>query len=227
MSRIPALLALLLLAATSAHAGRPLNTDDAGVLDRGACELEGAAERQRAGSDRSTTQTLQLGCGVGRHTQLALATGRAKDAGTRADLLGLSGKTALAGDEGRPMTTLGYGIDGSRSPGGNWRHAASALTLIHSRPLGHIGTLHLKLGHSRDEVAKRRSTPWGIGFEHAALGSLTPVAELHGDDREAPRWNVGLRWTVAAERVWLDASYGRQIAPGRPQLLSVGFKLGF
>ena len=224
---LQSILLAALLIVTTAHAGRPLVTDDADVLDRGTCEIEGVAARERAGADRATANALQFGCGIGLRTQLALAGGRAKAAGVRADLASLSGKTALAGEEGSGMTTLGYGVDGTRTSGGSWEHAATSLTLLHSRPLGRAAALHLNLGHARDEQSDRRSTTWGAAIEHAGFGSLAPMAELYGDDREAPHWNVGLRWTLAADRVWLDASFGRQIASGRARLATVGFKVEF
>lgn len=229
MPRFSFLLAALLTAAaaTTAHAGRPLVTDDAGVLDRGTCEVEGVAERAWAGGDRATARTLEVGCGIGWRTQLGLAGGRAKAGGVRTDLATLSGKTALAGAEATGLTSLGYGVDATRARGGSWQHAASSLTLIHSRPLGRAASLHLNLGHARDEPSDRRATTWGAGIEHAGYGTLAPMAELYGDDREAPHWNVGLRWTLAADRVWLDASYGRQIGPGRARLATLGFKVEF
>jgi len=52
------------LAPLPALAGRPLQTDDAGVLKRGACELEGASTRLSAPAGSTRDNALQLGCGV-------------------------------------------------------------------------------------------------------------------------------------------------------------------
>jgi len=53
------------------------------------------------------------------------------------------------------------------------------------------------------------------------------MAEVFGDDREGPWWNLGLRWTVADEKFYIDASYGRQMASGRARLVTLGFKFAF
>ena len=39
--------------------------------------------------------------------------------------------------------------------------------------------------------------------------------------------HLGLRWTVADETFYLDASYGRQMASGRARLVTLGFKFAF
>ncbi len=49
-----------LVVSLPALAGRPLQTDDAGMLERSDCELEGATLRESAGRDRSTESSLQL-----------------------------------------------------------------------------------------------------------------------------------------------------------------------
>jgi hypothetical protein len=59
---------------SAAWAGRPLVTEDAGVLNRGECEIENFAGR----ADNPTLNALwaQVGCGTGVNTQLAIGAGR-------------------------------------------------------------------------------------------------------------------------------------------------------
>ena len=54
----------LALAACSAQAGRPLQSEDAPVIDEHACEVEGAYTDWRTGGDDTPQTYLQLACGV-------------------------------------------------------------------------------------------------------------------------------------------------------------------
>jgi hypothetical protein len=216
----------------AAHAGRPLQTEDAGVLDRAACEIEGFTARASAFGTALRENSLQLGCGVGASTQLAAAVARAKEDGASARGFELNGKTRLwqgaaAKDDTPAALTLAYALGWSRQSGDKTRHAATELNLAYSHPLDAEWTAHANLGHARDEIAKAGVTTWGLALEHAGFGAWAPMAELFGDDRDAPWWNLGLRVTALPEKFFIDASYGRQITSGKPTLWSVGFKLAF
>jgi hypothetical protein len=219
-----AAIALALL--TPAQAARPLNTDDAGVLDRGACELEAARTREKAEGMRAAGTEVQLGCGIGAGTQVALGLARSRADGQRERGLALSAKTSLVATDAAAWALAGA-LDWATAPGEGRRHVASALSLVHTRALGTVATLHLNLGHTRDEQAGRAATAWGVALEHAGLGPVAPVAEVFGDDRQAPSWNLGLRWTVLPDRLVLDAAVGRQIISGRPRAMSLGATLSF
>ncbi|HET9821670.1 MAG TPA: hypothetical protein VFQ16_07575 [Burkholderiaceae bacterium] len=223
---------LLALLPPAALAGRPLQTEDAGVLDRGACEVEGFHAHASAGGASALENSLQLGCGIGLDSQVALAASTARAGGDRERGLALGGKTGLwkaAGDDA-PALTLAWGLAWARADGAPRRHAATELRLVYSAP-AFAGTVwHANLGHARDEIARQRSTTWALALEHEGfdLGvNLAPMAEIVGDDRQAPLWNLGLRATLQPERVFVDASYGRQIASGRPRLWTLGFKIAF
>lgn len=159
--------------ALPAQAGRPLQTEDAGVLDRGSCELEGAAARESASGASAREASLQFGCGIGWDSQVALNAAHAK-----AD-----------GDSARALA------------------------------------LHVNLGQARDETGNQRSTTWGLAFEHAGFGALAPMAEVFGDDRGAPWWNLGLRLAAVPDKAYVDLSYGRRIGDARARLLGAGFRV--
>jgi hypothetical protein len=198
------------LCATAAHAGRPLQTEDAGVVERGDCELEGASARLKFAGISGRETGLQIGCGVGASTQLALAASGAKAEGVSAHGLEFNGKTTLwtgaaAKDEEAASLALAYALSSVKVSGDKWRHAATELNLAYSRPLPSELTLHANLGHARDEIGGTTATTWGL----------------------APWWNLGLRYTAVPDKLFIDASYGRQMASGRPTLLTVGFKFAF
>lgn len=210
-----------------AQAGRPLVTDDAGVLERGGCEVEGARLRAKATGSSETETSVQLTCGIGWSSQLAANATSLNADGSRSRGASLLGKTALWQSEQDAALALAWRLGWDRATGESWRHAATDFNLIYSRPLPTDLTLHANLGHAIDRLGDSRSTTWGIALEHAGFGGLAPMAELFGDDRESAWWNLGLRYTAVPERVFIDASYGRQFSDARTRLWTVGFKLAF
>ena len=74
-----ALIVLIALLPAAAGAGRPLVTEDAGVLAPRECEWESFAARETAaGAASANAWTLQVGCGIGWNSQAALAHGRSR-----------------------------------------------------------------------------------------------------------------------------------------------------
>jgi len=76
-------IATALLACTApllCQAGRPLQTEDAGILEAKTCEVERVKGRERTTGAPSKRETaLQLGYGVGANSQLALAVSTTSD----------------------------------------------------------------------------------------------------------------------------------------------------
>jgi hypothetical protein len=228
------LLAFLLVACTvPCHAARPLQTDDAGVLAPRDCEIEGATQRLSAAGQAATETGVQLGCGVGWDSQLAVAAAAERAEGERTSSLAISGKTGLwksTDKDDASGLALSWQLLSSKVPGGAWRHTETSVNLLWSMPLATHHTLHVNLGHSRQEVDKRRATTWGLGFEHAGLGGdgrWIPVAELYGDDRERPWWNLGLRLVAVPDKLFVALSYGRQWTQERPTLITLSLKAAF
>jgi len=235
MTPITKLLAVVIIGALSAvpaYADRPLQSEDAAILDRGSCAIEGGASRGAASGSATRTTALQFDCGVGAATQLTLAVAQARADGASTRGLAVGGKTRLwqgqaaQGDEA-PTLALAYGLASVKSSGDRWRHAATALNLAYSRPLANALTLHANLGHARDEIGKARATTWALALEHAGFGALAPMAEVFGDDREPAWFNLGLRYAAVAEKFFLDASWGRPLRDSRASLLTLGFKFAF
>jgi hypothetical protein len=221
--------AVLLLLAHAAHAGRPLQSEDAGVLERGSCELETALARldPRRGQSRQDAGYAQIACGAGGQTQLALAPGFEHGDG-RANTLTATGKTAL-----RPLTDqqtgvlLAYSLIGSRPHDQGLRLSGSTVRLVVTVPRG-PWLLHANVGVLRDHDSRRDSTLWTLAAERTALGAFDLMAEIFGDDRDRAPWlNAGARWRVIDERLWLDASYGVQANGVRARMATVGLKLLF
>ena len=100
----PSIFALAALGAGPAWADRPLVSETADVIERGACQVEAAGATSRASG---APDVRELGavftCGVAFETQPALAYGRSRAGGIKEETLFLGAKTTLrAPDGGRP-----------------------------------------------------------------------------------------------------------------------------
>lgn len=217
-----------------ALAGHPLQTEDAGVLERGDCELEAVAERVSSSSPTQHEQAVVVGCGVGARSQLALEAGRAREDGFTGRALALGGKTRLwrgGEDETAPTLTLAWALGWDRADGGGWQQGTRAAALVVSAPLSERWIGHANLGHERDHAAGQGLTAWALALEHVGLDLAglrwAPMAELTGDDRGAPAWGLALRLTLSPDRAWLGLAHGRSIETARSARSSLGVKLAF
>ena len=215
-----------LLCVPLANAGRPLQTDDAGVLDLKACELEGASLRHEVFKERDREDSIALSCGIGWGHQLGLALASDGSAGRRHAGAVVGGKARLwSGSDSDPAWSLGWQIAEARATGGAWHHVGTGLNLIVSAPLSALDTLHANLGYARDERTRADSSSWGLGLEHTFSGARwAPMAEIFGDDRQRPWVNAGLRWESLAARLFISASLGRQLDPAAAKLATVSFR---
>lgn len=225
-------LALWAGATFTAQAGRPLTTEDAGVLEAGECELEVYAghERQRP-EGRARGASVQGSCGVGHGVQAALAAERVRvrgseDAGRDEGGL-LSFKARLLGeDDDDPALALVGGLHWGRHDHEAFRRDSLALGLAGTLPLPQGFTAHANLGHYHDHAERQRSTFWALALEKALTDTVDLGAELYGDDRGRPWRGLGLRW-AATPSLTVGTSYAVQAGAGRARLVTVGVTLGF
>lgn len=208
--------ALLQLAVPSAHAGRPLAVDDAGVDEVGHGHLEVWWEGQRgqrgtfyAAPAFTPLEGLEIGALL------------ARDVGERHTLQGVQAKWLWtpAQSEGCNAASSA-GATHRRLPQGASGGSAVALNLI-GTCAGTWGIANANLGALRERGTSWRGT-WGVSLEHS-WGAITPHVEAFGVQHAAPTFQAGARWEWAPGRQ-LDATVGRQ--QGRT-LLSVGFALGY
>lgn len=221
---------LCALACAGVQAGRPLVTEDAGVLEAGACELESFGSRLTESSmPRVTGGSLQFGCGVGLRSQVALAASRERSEGQTGRAWALVGKTALNdAQDGDAAYTLAWGAMWAKAPGDSTRHEDSFLNGVVSLPWHDTLTLHANLGWSRSASARQDTTGWALALEHATTPSLSLMTELFGSDRERSPWvQVAARWTLVPQRLFLDGSWGVQTTGTRPKMVTLGLKASF
>jgi hypothetical protein len=213
-----------------ATAGRPLVTEDSGVLANKACELESVLGRQsERGAPRLRFGSVQLGCGIGWDTQIALGAGRESQAGERGTRVGLAGKTMLrdGGDAGASVA-LAWGAEAIDGPGIRMRLESLYATGVGTLRLSNALAMHANLGWSRSRSQRASTTGWALAVERSGEAGMDVMGEVFGDDRDHHPWvQVGVRTSVLPERLWVDASAGVQTSPQRPKALTVGVKLAF
>lgn len=195
----------------AAHAGRPMATDDAAVLDEGACQLEAWTERTH---DTNTTW-LNPSCNPFGATEFALGAGRQQDrqnnTGNSA-LISWQVKHLLrAYDDQNAGFAVATGGQHARSSGANEIFIKGIATL----PLrGEDLLAHLNLGalRQREDAQRDYRGTWGIALDAAVSprtrASLESYGMTGGSSEPRKNWQLGLRYALIPDRLQLDASVG-------------------
>ena len=213
----PLLLAPVVLGCTLAHAGRPLSSETADVLEDGANEVEVYAARVTAsGSPDLTGWSTQYARGIGWGTQLGIAASRVNGDARSVSVVQLGGKTELiALKEDAPGLSFGYAVNATRESGDSWRHDGSILGLVGTLPVGDALLLHANLGWRRSSILGIDSVTWALASEFSPVEKLTLTAEAYGDNRERPIVAIGASWQLTPV-VNLNTSYA--VAQDTPRL---------
>ena len=222
-----ALCGVAALASTGAHAGRPMTTEDAGVLPAGSCELETYHARLRDDSPTVRTESLQWGCGATGSTQLALQLQNSHGAGSSLQWA-VVGKTRLTADDASLHAAVAWRADAHDDPGKRLRLGGATLLGVITWPVNDSLQAHANLGWIGDHIARQQSTVWSLALEKSLDARWDVMAESFGSDRQQhPWWQLGLRWAAMPERLWLDTSFGRPWGAGQSRALSVGLRAAF
>lgn len=197
-----------------AHAGRPMVTDDAGLVEARSCQIEAWAQIHRDSSDYWALPA----CNFGGNLEIALGGALTRDASrTQTSAVVLQGKTLF-----RPLQTNGWGIGLAagtvRYPqagagAGDWyAYVPASLSLRDDAVV-----VHANLGWLRTEPIRRDSLTWGLGAELRVTAGTWVIAETFGEDRGRPFHHFGLRHELVRNRVQIDASYGNRNGAGRDE----------
>jgi len=208
---------IALLSFTSAYAAGPMVTQSADVMDRGDCRGEAQWQRSQASNDwgrvDASVRSVELACGVGWGTQMALSGTWGKWSSpqflilpSRADGRSLSSKTRLWQSEtgaGALALTVVLGEerrdDLQTGMGAPVTQRNRALGLAYSQTLGERHRVHANL--MSDVVgfgSSEKAEAWGLAYEFAATPTVSLLAETHGKQHIKPTQALGLRWTPTA-----------------------------
>ncbi|MDQ8021361.1 MAG: hypothetical protein REI94_05935 [Moraxellaceae bacterium] len=214
-----AMLAGLMLTSLSAHAGRPLGTDDAGTAGDRQCQLEGWAED----GDHFHGWTVSPACGIG-DFELGLEYARSSESG----LVAKDGAIALKWVPGQlawgPLKFGAKAFYGRvKAEPDDWRGSEGGAFAIMTWDIAPSWTAHLNLGAARNYIDGKTN-----GTGNAAL-VWTPherwlfFAEVLGTQRSPATQNIGLRFWVIPEKFGLDLTAGRDAGVDDSTRYTAGF----
>jgi len=218
------LLAFALAAtAASAHAGRPLDTEDADIIDEGRCQLESWIFQSRS------TQRYWLvpACNPfgNLELQLGLARERPDDAPRHNDYV-LQAKTLL-----KPIAENGWGIGlvgaAARFGSGDERTWGYTALVAGSRSLADDRVrLHGNAGAVYTYRTRGLSGLWAIAGELEVVERVTLVGEVLGVAGEGRLAQIGARLWIVPNRVQLDGTVGRSnFSGGTESFFTLGIYL--
>lgn len=215
---LPPLATLLLWAslAATAHAGRPLNVDDASVDEPGTGHVEAWYARQPGGVRGWTVAPAYSPV-----TGVELGASLSRDTRQHTRSTGLQGKFLLSPSRDQACNFgLVAGISQTTGTAGT---TPSLNGLFSCNQEG--GAAHFNLGAVHGPGGPTLRT-WGLALERE-LGRFTAHAEWYGQKQSAPVFQLGLRTEVAPG--WqVDASAGRtRLADRHETLYSLGFAYKF
>jgi len=200
----------------SAYAGRPLDTEDATLLDEGWCQLESWV----FGSSSTRRYWLVPACNPFGNLELQVGYAREQpdDAPGHNDYL-LQAKTLL-----KPLEANGWGIGlagaAARFGGSADRTWGYTALFIASRSLADDRVrLHGNAGALYTQRTRRTSGLWGIAGELDVTDRVTVLGEVVGVSGEGRLAQVGGRVWLVPERVSLDGTVGRSDFSGSTETI--------
>lgn len=205
---------------TSALAGRPLGTEDAGVNNAGTCQLEAWVDR---GTDLHHTH-IAPACGLIDGLELGLEV----DAPSHTSV---DAHDVLAALKWAPEYLAWNGwrfgakaaIAGEKAAGDSDRHYANWTALgIATYQFNHQWTTHINLGHTYDRLGKTHSAVYGVAATYGITERLMAFAEINGDDRTATTRSVGMRWWLLPDTLGLDITTSKTNASPDSRTWGVG-----
>lgn len=196
--------------ATAAHAARPLVTDDAAIVDRGALEVSLWCEHA---SGARLCPISAAFTPFGAH-EWTLATGCL--GGDRCGgLTSVGVKHLLAGGDG-PAFTLGTTWTRLKPRGGTATHELDLVGIV-TVPTPVDGTVaHVNLGGRalRGDGGRARRGLWALALERDFDRRAGLAAEVFGVTGDERRWQFSAYWLPVAGRLQVDASVGRTLGSG-------------
>ena len=213
---------MLLVGVSSAHAARPMITDDARLTDAGACQVESWVHIH---GNQHEFWALPA-CNPGGNLELTLGGALAYD-GNRSEsgAAVIQLKTLF-----KPLETNGYGVGlaagyatqpGSAHSGNPYFYVPVSFSLIDDRVV-----LHTNLGYTRERENQENRLTWGLGSETQLTERTWLIAESYGQDKGHPFFQVGIRHWIIPNRMQIDTTYGSQFGAISDQhWLSIGLRL--
>lgn len=212
--------------AASAHAARPLTTDDARLTTAQSCQLESWLRYYPHSHEAwalpacNPTGNLEFSVGVGRAA--SDGQGATRDYAFQAKTLFRTLETngwgwgLAAGTVSHPGSVVG-----PNRLGNTYAYAPVSASFNDDTVI-----LHANLGWIRDRMSGSNAATWGLGAEIQASARIMVIAETFGDNHNNPYWQIGGRVSIVPNLIQIDATVGHQYSgPFGGRCFSVGLRL--
>ncbi len=189
-----------------ANAGRPLATEDASILEPGACQLELWVDRSREARDAWAAPACNFGGGI--EWQVAGARTFEQGRGALSAAL-VQAKTVFRSVDDSPWG-IGFIAGATRFPRRETETGwGDPYVLVPaSMKIGEGDNLvHANIGWLRDRSGQRNLTLWGVAFEAPMGESLTLLGETYGENSRNPFLRIGGRINAVKDQLDFDLTY--------------------
>lgn len=216
---------LALLCMVEAEAARPMNTDDANIVDEKSCQLEAWVKTTHTSLERWALP----GCNFGGEIEWTLGgNSQAEDVvGQTRYWAGQVKKRWLPVGEGKVGVSTTVGVVSMR-PATALRPSDKDyyLNVPVTVPFGADRFLHVNAGWVQHQSLGVSRATWGVGGELPLSDKVIAIAETFGEQDAGRRYQLGLRVWLVPQRVQVDATYGNQVGmPEQMRWISVGLRL--
>ena len=215
------------LVTQDAFAGRPLLTDDAGVAERGTCQVESWSERQ--GPARAWV--IAPACGVAAGVELGAdyTVPRPRDevrgeAGLALKWVPEAWKVESALGE----VNWGLKLSGAwqQPAGASWQSTGNALMGLISWKVGESFTVHSNIGWARDRSSAQSASLFNAALVWTPSERLLLVAETQANSKRdvfgGTVVGLGARWWLVKDSLGLDLTTSRESVSGAKSVWTLG-----
>ncbi len=193
--------------AFAVHAGAPLVTDDANVVDAGTCQLESWVQAMHG-----VTQYLAVpACNAFGGIELGVAAAQTHADDGRSSQLQIQAKTVFVAHENRTFS-LGAEAGAQRDTGAP--HGSSAFQTYYAKGLASLYPadgleFDLNLG-AANTLGTGTYALAGAAVQYALVDRVQLLGEIYRDEPGRAKYEAGLRFVVIPDRLEAFISYGNR-----------------
>ena len=196
----------LSLACGSAYAARPLNTDDANVVDPKSCQVESWVKHSKSNIERWAVP----GCNFFGDTEISVGANFQSDTNLPASQYHL----IQAKKRWRVLEPGDWGL--SSTLGRLQHHGQTPLESVNdiylnvpvTWSMGHDRFAHLNAGWIKHQVQGYGAITWGLALEQPVNRHVIGILETYGEAKQSTKYQLGLRIWIVPQRVQIDTTLG-------------------
>jgi len=186
-------------------AARPMNTDDANIVDYKSCQVESWYKKNQNNSEFWSIP----GCNFGNDIEWSLGgvhqTAGSSDAANF--WLGQVKKRWIPVQDGQwgissTVGTIRSTNNRNVSTQDNYINIPLTQSLFNNR------FIHINVGGVHHVMQGTTQATWGLGLEYPLSSQLILISESFGEKKTASKYQVGLRFWIVPQRLQLDTTYG-------------------